>query len=256
MGTETGNRAVQFEVLTLFPSMISSVIQESILKRAQDKGLVSIRVHSLREYSGRKHRVIDDSPYGGGTGMVLRPEPIFAAVEAIQAGGDPLRTLLPSPRGRVFDQKWAEELSRERRTIVLVCGHYEGVDERVRIGLSAEEVSLGDFVLTGGELAALTVLDATIRLIPGVLGQPGSLLEESFVHSLLEYPHYTRPDTFRGMQVPEILRSGHHEKISRWRRQQALITTLNNRPDLFEKAVQSRQVTREDQALLDEVMDS
>ena len=241
---------LQFEVVTLFPGMIGPVVQESILKRAQDKDLVRVRVHCLRDYSNGKHRVTDDSPYGGGAGMVMRPEPIFSAIEGIEAQGGPLRILLASPRGRVFDQSWAEELAREERRIVLLCGHYEGVDERVRVGLPVEEFSVGDYVLTGGEPAALVVLDAVTRLVPGVLGGAGSLQEESFSQSLLEYPHYTRPAVFRGMAVPDVLLSGDHRRIGRWRRQQALRITQKMRPDLFEKALCERRVTEEDHKLL------
>ncbi len=244
---------MRFDVLTLFPEMITPVIQASILKRAQEKGLVTIGVHHLRDYTTDKHRVTDDSPYGGGAGMVLKPEPIFAAIDAIQAEGDALRILLASPQGRVFDQEWVVELSQERRRLVLVCGRYEGVDERVKVGLGAEEFSIGDYVLTGGELPALVVLDSVVRLIPGVLGDPDSPCEESFNGDLLEYPHYTRPFIFREMTVPEILLSGNHGQIARWRRQQALWATVRKRPDLFHKAVEMKRVTREDQELLKEV---
>lgn len=247
------DRKMRFDVLTLFPEMITPVIQVSILKRAQEKGLATIRVHPLRNYTTDKHRVTDDSPYGGGAGMVLKPEPIFAAIDAIRAEGDVLRVLLASPQGRVFDQKWAEELSQERRRLVLVCGRYEGVDERVKVGLDAEEFSIGDYVLTGGELPALVVLDSVVRLIPGVLGDPDSPCQESFNDDLLEHPHYTRPFIFRGMAVPEILLSGNHGQIARWRRQQALWSTFRKRPDLFQKLMRMERITRGDQELLDEV---
>jgi tRNA (guanine37-N1)-methyltransferase len=244
---------MRFDVITLFPEMITPVIQVSILKRAQEKGLATIRVHPLRDYTTDKHRVTDDSPYGGGAGMVLKPEPIFAAIDAIRAEGDVLRVLLASPQGRVFDQKWAEELSQERRRLVLVCGRYEGVDERVKVGLDAEEFSIGDYVLTGGELPALVVLDSVVRLIPGVLGDPDSPCQESFNDDLLEHPHYTRPFVFRGMAVPEILLSGNHGQIARWRRQQALWSTFRKRPDLFQKLMRMERITRGDEELLDEV---
>ena len=279
------DRKMRFDVLTLFPEMITPVIQVSILKRAQEKGLATIRVHPLRDYTTDKHRVTDDSPYGGGAGMVLKPEPIFAAIDAIRAESecralparargvgasedpspcvtaraptdrkdDVLRVLLASPQGRVFDQKWAEEMSQERRRLVLVCGRYEGVDERVKVGLDAEEFSIGDYVLTGGELPALVVLDSVVRLIPGVLGDPDSPCQESFNDDLLEHPHYTRPFIFRGMAVPEILLSGDHGQIARWRRQQALWSTFRKRPDLFQKLMRMERITRGDEELLDEV---
>jgi tRNA (guanine37-N1)-methyltransferase len=241
---------MKFDVITLFPEMITPVIQVSILKRAQEKGLATIRVHNLRDYAGTKHRVTDDSPYGGGAGMVLKPEPIFTAIDKIRAEGDPVRILLASPQGRVFDQAWAEELSREGRRLVLVCGHYEGVDERVKMGLKAEEFSIGDYVLTGGELPALVVLDSVVRLIPGVLGDPDSARQESFRDDILDHPHYTRPSVFRGMAVPGVLRSGNHGQIDRWRRQQALLATLKKRPDLFDRALQHNRITVEDQELI------
>jgi len=244
---------MKIDVVTLFPGMVTPVIQESMLKRAQENGLVMIRVHHLRDYTWDKHRVADDSPYGGGAGMVLKPEPIFAAIDAIQAEGDELRILLASPQGRVFDHRWAEELSRERRRLVLLCGHYEGIDERVKIGLPVEEFSIGDYILTGGELAALVVLDSVVRLVPGVLGDPDSAREESFSEDLLEYPHYTRPAVFRGMTVPEVLLSGNHAQIARWRRQQSLRLTLKRRPDLLAKAVRLKRITEEDKKLLEEV---
>ena len=244
---------MKIDVVTLFPGMVTPVIQESMLKRAQENGLVMIRVHHLRDYTWDKHRVADDSPYGGGAGMVLKPEPIFAAIDAIQAEGDELRIFLASPQGRVFDHRWAEELSRERRRLVLLCGHYEGIDERVKIGLPVEEFSIGDYILTGGELAALVVLDSVVRLVPGVLGDPDSAKEESFSEDLLEYPHYTRPAVFRGMTVPEVLLSGNHAQIARWRRQQSLRLTLKRRPDLLAKAVRLKRITEEDKKLLEEV---
>jgi tRNA (guanine37-N1)-methyltransferase len=243
----------KFDVITLFPEMITPLVQASILKRAQEKGLVSIQVHYLRNYAGTKHRVTDDSPYGGGAGMVLKPEPIFAATDAIRAEGESVRILLASPQGRLFDQAWAEELSLENRRLVLVCGHYEGVDERVRTGLGAEEFSIGDYVLTGGEIPVLVVLDSVIRLVPGVLGDPNSARQDSFANDLLEHPHYTRPFMFRGMEIPEVLRSGNHAQIDQWRRQQALLTTLKKRPDLFDKAVQHHRISEAEQKALKKV---
>ena len=244
---------LKIDVVTLFPGMVMPVIQESILKRAQVRGLVVIQVHHLRDHTWDKHHVTDDSPYGGGAGMVLKPEPIFAAIDAIQAEGDELRILLAAPQGRVFDQRWAEELSQERRRLVLLCGHYEGIDERVKIGLPVEEFSIGDYVLTGGELAALVILDSVMRLIPGVLGDSDSPQEESFSDDLLEYPQYTRPAVFRGMTVPEVLLSGNHEQIALWRRKQSLGVTLKKRPDLLEKAARLKRFTEEDKKLLEEL---
>jgi len=252
---------MRFDIITLFPEMIMPVIQVSILKRAQEKGLVTIGVHNLRDYTTDKHRVTDDSPYGGGAGMVLKPEPIFAAIKAIREESEcralpaqaPLRILLASPQGRVFDQEWATELSQERRRIVLVSGHYEGVDERVKVGLDTEEFSVGDYVLTGGELPALVVLDSVVRLIPGVLGDPDSSYQESFNDDLLEHPHYTRPFIFQGMSVPEVLLSGNHSQIARWRRQQSLWATFRKRPDLFHRAVETNRITQEDREILKEV---
>jgi tRNA (guanine37-N1)-methyltransferase len=238
---------MKFDVVTLFPGMVLPVIQESILKRAQANGSVKIRVHQLRDYAIGKHRITDDSPYGGGAGMVLKPEPIFAAMDAIWAEGDELRILLASPQGRVFNQAWADELSRERHRIVLLCGHYEGVDERVKTGLPIEEFSIGDYVLTGGELASLVVLDSVARLVPGVLGDPESAQQESFANDLLEHPHYTRPAVFRGMAVPDVLLSGNHGEIADWRRQEALRATQEKRPDLLlEKAVRKGRGTKEE----------
>jgi tRNA (guanine37-N1)-methyltransferase len=252
---------IRFDIITLFPEMITPVVQASILRKAQEKGLVTIGIHNLRDYTTDKHRVADDSPYGGGAGMVLKPEPIFAAIDAIRAESEcralpsDLRILLASPQGRIFDQEWATELSQEHRRLVLVCGHYEGVDERVRVGLNAEEFSIGNYVLTGGELPALVILDSVVRLIPGVLGDPDSPFQESFNGDLLEHPHYTRPSIFRGMAVPEVLLSGNHGQIAQWRRQQALWATIRKRPDLFQRAVEMKRITREDQEFLKEVQE-
>ncbi len=233
------------DVLTLFPGILTSVLQESILKRAIEKGLLEVRVTDLREFTGDKHRIADDYPYGGGGGMVLKPEPIFKAIDQISREGD-LRLILLSPQGKTFDQEKAKELSMEKKRIVFICGHYEGIDERVRIGLGPEEVSIGDYVLTGGELAALVIIDASTRLIPGVLGDEDSAKKDSFFDALLDYPHYTRPAEFRGIKVPEALLSGNHEEIRRWRRRKALHNTLKKRPDLLQKA----QLTEEDKEFL------
>jgi tRNA (guanine37-N1)-methyltransferase len=245
---------LRFDVLTLFPGMFAPVLTHSMLKRGQDKGLLTVKVHNLRDFTADRHKVVDDMPYGGGAGMVMKAEPILLAVGAIrdeaQASGEDIRMMFPTPQGRPFTQDYAQQLASERRRIVILCGHYEGVDERVRMAVAPEEVSLGDYVLTGGELPALVLIDAAARLVPGVLGDPTSVLEESFSDSLLEYPQYTRPAEIRGVGVPDVLLSGHHEAIRLWRRKQALRSTYLRRPDLL----QGRVFTREDQQLLDELM--
>ncbi|HSB44019.1 MAG TPA: tRNA (guanosine(37)-N1)-methyltransferase TrmD [Nitrospira sp.] len=242
------------DVITLFPEMVAPVLGSSILKRAQEKGLLDVKVHNLRDYTLDKHKVADDVPYGGGAGMVMKAEPILCAVEQIKAGyeqaGEQIRLLLPSPHGRPFTQVYAQDLAAESRRLVILCGHYEGIDERVRVALQPEEVSVGDYVLTGGELPALILIDAAARLIPGVLGDPESIVEESFTDSLLEYPHYTRPADVRGMTVPEVLLSGHHEAIRLWRRKEALRATYEKRPDLLK----DRVFTVEDRQLLDDII--
>lgn len=242
------------DVITLFPEMVAPVLGTSMLKRAQEKGLLEVRVHNLRDFTLDKHRVADDIPYGGGAGMVMKAEPILRAVEQIreryEAEGEQIRLLLPSPHGRPFTQAYAQELASDSRRLMVVCGHYEGVDERVKLALQPEEVSVGDYVLTGGELPALIVIDAVARLVPGVLGAPQSIVEESFTDSLLEYPQYTRPAEVRGMGVPDVLLSGHHEAIRRWRRKEALRATYQKRPDLLK----DREFTIEDRQLLDEII--
>lgn len=228
------------DVITLFPDMIRAALGESILKRAQIRGLLHVQIHQLRDFTVDKHRMTDDVPYGGGGGMLLKPEPIFAAVEKIKSlrDGD-VRIIMPSPQGRVFTQKMAEDFSQDARSLVFICGHYEGIDARVTQGIEIEEVSLGDYILTGGELPAVTMIDAAARLLPGVLGGATSALDESFEASLLEYPHYTRPSEFRGMQVPEVLLSGNHAAIRDWRRASAIRNTQQKRPDLLLRAVLS-----------------
>jgi tRNA (guanine37-N1)-methyltransferase len=245
---------LHFDVLTLFPDMIAPVLGHSILKRAQEKGLLNVQVYNLRDFTMDRHKVTDDIPYGGGAGMVMKAEPILRAVDALrkeaQSSGEEIRLLFPSPHGRPFTQDYAQHLALERCRMVILCGHYEGVDERVRMALSPEEVSVGDYVLTGGELPALVLIDAAARLIPGALGDPESVIEESFSDSLLEYPHYTRPAEVRGLGVPEVLLSGHHEAIRLWRRKQALRSTYLSRPDLLK----DRVLTSEDQRLLNELI--
>lgn len=221
---------MRFSILTLFPEMFSS-LQESILRRAQDTGLIEIKLINFRDYAVSKHKNVDDVPYGGGAGMVLKPEPLFAAVRDLPESVGKRRIILVSPQGKVFNQKLAVELS-QYNDLVFICGHYEGFDERIR-ELADEEISIGDYVLTGGELAASVIIDAVARLIPGVLGHSTSLQEESHSTGVLEYPHYTRPVDFEGRPVPEILLSGHHANIERWRRKEALLRTFLRRPDLI-----------------------
>ncbi|MEX5216667.1 MAG: tRNA (guanosine(37)-N1)-methyltransferase TrmD [Nitrospira sp.] len=242
-------------VLTLFPEMVGAVLGQSILKRAQDKGLLEIRLENLRDYAADRHKTADDVPYGGGAGMVMKAEPILRAIEAMdqteqgETGGG-LRTILPSPQGRPFTHEYAVNISRERRPIVFLCGHYEGIDERVIRLLNPEEISLGDYVLTGGELAASVIIDAAARLIPGVLGDPTSATEESFAELLLEYPQFTRPAEVRGLGVPDVLLSGNHEAIRLWRRKESLRNTYRKRPDLL----RDRALSEEDTRLLNEVV--
>src|SRR6185437_2761740 len=245
---------LRFDVLTLFPGMFAPVLAHSMLKRGQEKGFLTVKVHNLRDFTADRHKVVDDVPYGGGVGMVMKAEPILLAVAAIrneaQANSEDIRMMFPTPHGRPFTQGYAQQLAGERRRIVILCGHYEGVDERVRLILAPEEVSVGDYVLTGGELPALILIDAAARLIPGVLGDPASIVEESFAEPLLEYPHYTRPAEVRGLAVPEVLLSGHHEAIRRWRRKEALRATYEKRPDLLK----DRELTVEDRQLLDDII--
>ncbi len=223
---------MKISVVSIFPRMFDAVLGESILKRAREKGLVQYRVVDLRDYAGDKHKSVDDYSYGGGPGMVMKPEPFFRAVEDLQQGSPkPDHVVLTSPQGRPFNQEKARELS-QKPGIIILCGHYEGVDERVREYLVQEEISLGDFILTGGEIAAMAILDAVTRLLPGVLPEE-SLKEESFSRGLLEYPQYTRPRNFRGMEVPEILLSGDHGKIRKWREDEARRRTARRRPDLL-----------------------
>jgi tRNA (guanine37-N1)-methyltransferase len=241
---------VHFDILTLFPAMFGGVFEESIIKRASLAGRISIALHNIRDYAEGKHRVTDDTPYGGGGGMVMKPEPLFNAVEAllgIQVPAAGYHTLdrsshppviLLSPQGRLFSQAVAQELAAETR-LVLICGRYEGVDERVRLYLASDEISIGDYVLSGGEIAAMVIVDSVTRLLAGVLGDPAATLQDSHSSGLLEYPHYTRPASFRGHGVPEVLLSGHHAEVARWRRQESLRRTFERRPDLLERAALS-----------------
>jgi len=227
--------------------MFVGPFQESIIKNALKNGLLTINLVNIRDFSGNKHHTVDDAPYGGGAGMVMEPGPIFRAVDYVREKRDRDlgRVVLLCPQGRPFNQIWASALAREER-LVLICGHYEGVDERVREQLITDEISIGDYVLTGGELPAMVVVDAVARLIPGVLGDAFSAVEDSFSAGLLEYPHYTRPKNFRDYFVPDVLLSGHHEEIRRWRRRQALLRTLGRRPELLYQL----ELTGEDKDIL------
>jgi tRNA (guanine37-N1)-methyltransferase len=224
---------VRIDVLTIFPGILEGPLRESLLGKAIDAGTIDVRVHDIRDHTTDRHRQVDDESYGGGPGMVMKPEPVFAAVEALGEG--PKRVLLLSPAGRRLDQPLVRELATES-WLVLICGRYEGVDERVVHGLPAEEVSIGDYVLSGGELPALVVLEAVTRLVPGVIGREESHERDSFgADGLLDHPHYTRPPEFRGLRVPEVLLSGNHADIDRWRRDAAIEKTRRNRPDLLER---------------------
>lgn len=235
---------IRFDIISLFPNYFESPLRESILAKAQEKGLIRVCVHDLRSFTADKHHVTDDAPYGGGVGMVLKPEPVVEALEHIRSQGGDACAVLLSPQGEPFTQRLAEQLSRQEQ-VVLVCGRYEGVDERIRDFVD-KEVSVGDYVINGGEAAALVLVEAVGRLVPGVLGKLESTEGESFSTGLLEYPHYTRPRSFRGREVPETLVSGHHREIERWRLKESLKRTLLRRPDLLER----RQLSPEEQDLL------
>lgn len=224
---------MRIDILTLFPEMFEAVLKESIIGRAVERQILKLEFHNIRDYSDDKHRRVDDYPYGGGLGMVMQCQPIFAAAEDITAKlGEKPYTILMSPQGRTFVQSKARELSMHEN-LMIICGHYEGIDERVTEALVDEEISIGDFVMTGGEIAAMAVVDATCRLIPGVLKEDESHIVESFSEGLLEFPQYTRPPLFRGMEVPEVLLSGHHKNIDKWRRYQSLKRTYEKRPELL-----------------------
>jgi len=221
---------MKIDVLTLFPAMFAGPLDESIIQRARESGLLDLKIHNLRDYAHDRHRTVDDRPFGGGPGMLLKPEPIFEAVENLASGST--RIILLSPAGRSFTQAIAQQMARAPQ-LLLISGHYEGFDERVREYLANDELSIGDYVLTNGALPAMVIIDAITRLLPGVLGDEQSAYEESFSHSLLEYPQYTRPADFRGMKVPEVLMSGNHAQIARWRAEQARLRTSERRPDLL-----------------------
>jgi tRNA (guanine37-N1)-methyltransferase len=226
---------MKYDILTLFPAMFDGPLSQSILRRAAERGLIEVRCHAIRDFAYDKHRTTDDYPYGGGAGMVMKVEPLTACLEHVLTDRPRARIILTSPRGRRFDQSLAAELAADEE-LVIVCGRYEGVDERLKELFPLEEISIGDFVLTGGEPAALVIVDAVSRLLPGVLGCGESAEDESFADGLLEYPQYTRPETFRGHGVPEMLLSGNHGEVHKWRRREALRRTLRTRPDLLETA--------------------
>ena len=226
---------MRFDVFSLFPEVMQPYLQTSILLRAQQRGLLEVRLHNIRDWTADRHHVTDDEPYGGGGGMVMKPEPVFAAVEGVLDVPPACPVILLTPQGRLFNQHVAQELALQPH-LALLSGRYEGVDERVRQHLVADEISIGDYVLTGGELPALVLVDAVARLVPGVLGDPDGAWDDSHAAGLLEYPHYTRPAEFRGWQVPEVLVSGDHARIARWRREQSLLRTYQRRPDLLSKA--------------------
>ncbi len=230
---------MRIDILTLFPQMFDSPFGTGIFKRAVDQNLVRVNIHNIRDCTHDKHHIVDDYPYGGGAGMVLKPEPIFETVELVKSGitqeDGALPIILLTPQGRLFSQQIAQELSGYSN-LILICGHYEGVDERVREHLVTDEISVGDYVLSGGELAAMVVVDAVVRLLPGVLGSEASPLDESHTTGLLEYPQYTRPAVYRSWSVPDVLLSGNHAQIAEWRREQAILRTLKRRPELLDKA--------------------
>jgi len=240
---------VKIDIVTIFPGMVQSALADGVVGRAITAGRLDVRVHDLRDYATDRHRTVDDMPFGGGPGMVLKPEPLFAAVEGIAAArGTPGAVILTSPDGDRFTHATAERL-KVLDHLVILCGRYEGVDERVRTGLATEALSIGDYVLSGGELAALVILDSVGRLIPGVVGDEASVARDTFTRGLLDYPQYTRPAEFRGMRVPPVLLSGHHGEIERWRRREALARTLAERPEMLETA----SLDATDQALLKEL---
>ena len=240
---------MRLAVISLFPEIFQAYIEAGIMRRAVERSLAGFELINLRDFGEGRHRTVDDYPYGGGPGMVLKPGPVHEAVKYAKRDGQPTLTILLSPQGRPFTQQVAVELSGEKRRLLFICGRYEGVDERVRASLVDEEISTGDYVLTGGELPALVIIDAVVRLLPGVLGDEDSLKEESFSWGILDYPHYTRPPEWNGMRVPEVLLSGNHGRIAMWRRKEALSRTLKNRPELLQFA----GLTPEDRELIGKI---
>jgi tRNA (guanine37-N1)-methyltransferase len=243
---------LRFDIVTIFPRMVEAALAEGILARALQRDVLTVRARDLREFTGDRHRTVDDVPYGGGPGMVLKPEPVFKAVDAIREEvGEPQAIVLVSPHGKLFNQAEAARLSALKHVVIL-CGRYEGIDDRVRVNLATEELSVGDYVLSGGELPALVIVDAVSRLIPGVVGDEDSVAGDSFSRGLLDYPHYTRPSEFREWKVPDVLVSGHHGEIRKWRKRQALELTLLRRPDLLADA----ELDVEEQEILRELMEA
>lgn len=243
-------RTIHFDIISLFPEMFEGPFQESILDRAREEGLLNVRLHNLRDYTLNKHGKVDDTPFGGGAGLVMNIEPIDRALQSVKRDRPHAHTVILAPSGKRFNQKKARELS-EKEQIILICGRYEGIDERVAENLVDEELSIGDFVLSGGEIAAMVLVDAVTRLIPGVVGDPASLDEESFENGMLEYPQYTRPRDYHGSEVPEVLVSGDHKKIKSWQRKAALRKTARNRPDLIENL----NLSVEERAMIEELDD-
>ncbi|MCH7699165.1 MAG: tRNA (guanosine(37)-N1)-methyltransferase TrmD [Chloroflexi bacterium] len=247
---------MRIDILTLFPEMFRGPFDASIVARAREQGLFQIELHNFRDWTTDKHHHVDDDPYGGGAGMVMKPEPLFAAVEAVQDQAEPPgRVIMLTPQGRLLNQGIVEELAGQPR-LLLVCGRYEGFDERIREHLADDEISIGDYVLSGGEPAAIVLVEALVRRIPGALGNEESLDEESHTQGLLEYPHYTRPAEFRGWSVPDILLSGDHPEIEKWRRRQSLLRTARRRPDLLSRALQNGAVSDEDRRWLEEELET
>lgn len=242
---------MQFDVFTLFPDVFPPYLQSSILQRAIAANLLSVNLHDIRNWAAGKHHITDDTPYGGGGGMVMKPEPVFSSVEEILGSPPSCPVILLTPQGRLFNHQVALEISAFPR-LGLICGRYEGFDERIRAHLATDEISIGDYVLTGGELPAMILIDALSRLQPGVIGDPDGADDDSHAYGLLEYPHYTRPPDFRGYQVPEVLLSGNHSLIARWRREQSLLRTLQRRPDLLSKT----DLNREDKNFLDSIQEN
>lgn len=240
---------MRFDVITIFPTMFEAYFSEGILKRALQKGVIDIHLHNLRDYSVDRHRTVDDYPYGGGPGMVMKPEPFYRAVRSIKTDGLETCTVMVTPQGKPFNQEMAEDLSKGEKRLLFICGRYEAIDERVREGLVDMEVSIGDYILTGGELPVLVIIDGITRLLPGALGDEHSTEDESFSWGILDYPHYTRPPEYEGFRVPDILMSGDHKKIERWRRKEALRNTISRRPELLKKA----RLSDEDYKLISEI---
>ncbi|GER94203.1 tRNA (guanosine(37)-N1)-methyltransferase TrmD [hot springs metagenome] len=239
---------IGFDIITIFPGIFHAYLGESILKKALQKKLLDVKVYNLRDFTTDRHKTVDDYPYGGGPGMVMKIEPIYNAVHAIKADGLERQIVMLSPQGKIYNQAMAEEMLKEKRRVLFICGRYEGIDERVRESIVDEEISIGDYVMTGGELAALVIIDSIARLIPGVLGDEESIKEESFTWGLLDYPHYTRPPEFMGIKVPDVLLSGNHREIYKWRRRQAIRRTLERRPEILKNA----KLTDEDIEILKE----